>query len=742
MHVLIVDDNVGFSRLLRNQLVPDGFAVSATNDPAGARASALANQPNVLVVDADLPRGGAERALEGICQVLKAPAHTFLLTEGNPEAQAVAALASSFGVSEILVRPIPMLEFAEMIHAVLAQEPGTQPTPTEPVGERPVAPWEKDPNWGMDRPEPRVRTSRPVRDDPTLVRLTGLSNEELGEALLPPAPDVEAEEVTAPLIANLPAVEPREEPPPAPPEPEEPDRPVAPWDRDPGWGDRAEPLPPKPPPLAPPVTRAARIQPTRPAPPPPEPNEPVIQRARVLNIGILRKLTKIWARRQSGTLKAEGHPGTALFADGAPADVMSEIFAKEALESTLELSFSENRSEPNHRRPGFTEVLWTAAKELAEPKFIRFHGRKALEDCAWPGALDELPVHRHIKKIAQSADGYIGVRDLLEAIGVAEDPRVSEELSALECMGILKFADVREAKVTKPILLRPPEPEPEEEQKVEAPRRRTGRLRMDDDLADEELRQAGIAVDPEPSLETTLDEPSVDAPMPTPRRRTTSMRGQMELKRLRREKEHLERSDDWTVLGIPPTEDRSRVKAAAARMKQRYQDLAADDSLSEEARRLATEIASMVGRAAERARPPGENKLAGTNEDQAFLAGQQAGNQKDWETAVRCFRTAYKGDLNNAKYMGHYGWAMWRLAEHKNDAEAAKLRDDGIEMLRLSDQFDNDDDQVQLFLATAERERGEFARAEARCKRIQKRSPDFPGVDMLLGEIARARAGS
>jgi len=725
VHVLIVDDNVGFARLLRNQLVPDGFAVSATNDPDGARASALANQPNVLVVDADLPSGGATRALEGICQVLKAPAHTFLLTERSPEKPDILDLAASFGASEVLVRPIPMLQFAEMIHSVVDTEPGTHPKPSDEVAEKPVAPWDKDPNWGMDRPEVKARTSRPVRDDPTLPRVSEMTDEDLGAALLPEEPERDEQEEAAAEAAQA----------------EE--RPVAPWEKNPEWGAkepeppppeprRRERLPEKPPPLAPPVSRAARIS----APP----EEPVIQRPRVLNVGILRTLTKIWARRQTGTLKAQDHPGTALFADGAPADVMSEIFAKESLESTLTLSFAETRSEHNPRRQKFTDLLWKAAKELAEPQFLRFSGKKALEDCAWPHALDELPVHKDIKRIAQSADGYIGLKDLISAIGVDNPERLSAEMSALECMGLLKFAEVREAKVTKPILLRQPEPEPEPELK-EAPKRRTGRLRMDDDLADEELRAAGLSLDEEITAEKTLDrEPTLDEPAPKRRAARGSMREQMELKRLRREKEHLERSDDWTVLGIPPTEDRSQVKAAAARMRQRYQDIANDDSLPEEAHRLALDIAAMVTRSAERARPVAETAIKGTREDQAFLAGQQAMAAKDWDTAVRCFRTAYKTDLNNAKFMGFYGWSMWRLAEHKNDAEAAKMRDDGMEMLRLSDQFDNGDDAIQLYLATAEREKGEFARAEARCKRIQKRSPDFAGVDMLMGEIKRAKA--
>lgn len=795
MHVLIVDDNVGFSRLLRNQLVPDGFRVSATNDPAGARASALANQPNVLVVDADLPRGGAEVALEGICQVLKAPAHTFLLTERSPEKPDIVALAAHFGASEVLVRPIPMLQFAEMITAVLESEPGTVPSPSAAPAERPLAPWEADPNWGMERPELKVRTSKPVHDDPTLPRLDLLSDEAVGEALLPPEPrlrhdpaaqeaqeaqaDEEPLQEEAPLhelapppkfetpemplefskpsfqtFDEEPVVSPPQPPPklavvaPPPPTPPagprvvraEPERPRAPWEDDPDWGKSDEaPQPPK---------RKKKKKRPRPQPSvvldePVVDTGPVIQRPRVLNVGILQTLTKIWARRHSGTLRAENHPGTALFADGAPADVMSEIFAKEALESTLELTFSENRSEPNTRRENFTDILWGAAKELAEPQFVRIYGSKALEDCAWPAALDELPVAKEIKRVAAASDGYISLADLLDAIGVGGLPRIGLELSALEAMGIVKFAPVREAKVVRPVLLRKPEPLPEPDAVEEAATRRSGRLRMEDDLADAELAAAGLTPDETPTLrDVSIDkEPTLDAPArPRGRRKRPSMRGEMELKRLRREKEHLERSDEWTVLGIPPTEDRSMVKAAAARMKQRYQDIAADEELSEEARRLASDIAGMVGRAAEMARPPTDNPMQSSREDQAFGAGRKAMAGKDWDSAVRCFRTAYKADLNNAEFMGYYGWSMWRLAESKNDAESAKLREDGIEMMRLSDQFDNGNDHIQLFLASAEREKGELARAEARCNRILKRDEDFPGVAMLLAEITRAKA--
>ena len=679
MRVLIVDDNVGFARLLRDQLRPSGIQVNATPDPSGARASAKANQPTVLVVDAELPDRGAELALTGIVEVLQAPAHLVLVTERSPESPENQALAEAFGAAEVLRQPLPMLQLADILQRIVQGEPGLAPAEKKAPAEKPAAPWEQDPNWGLDRPRPQVRTTVPVRDDPTLTR--------------PPAP---AERGTKP-------------------------RPLAPWEKDPDWGASEPKAPPAP---APVTTGFKAALDASFADTPEEPSEP----PRILNVSILRKITRIWARRLAGTLKAKGHPGSALFAEGAPSDVMSEIFVKEALESRLELGFSETRTEPNFRRGEFTKLLWRTATELADPDFILRHGHKALEDCAFPKALDELPVHRDVKNLAQTADPYLPVSALLEALS-SSSREVSEQISALERLGLFKFADVRKAKAKKASYKRALEPAPMPELVEDRRGKRSGRLRMDEDTVDIPAPRGG---------RLRQDEARPPEPQGPP---TSAVDHELLVERLRRERDNLARADAWTVLGIPPTDDKREIRTAADRMLYRYHGIMDDTSNPEDARALAEEIASMVDKAIDNARPIGEEpQLVDSKEEQAFKQGQRAVRLKDWEMAVRCFRTAVRGEMNNPKYMGWQGWAQWRLAEQKSGADQARLRDDGLEMMRLSDSFDPSDDDVQLFLAQAELDSGILPRAKGRAQRVKERNPNAPGVDLLLNAIHRAVA--
>ncbi|MCP4808408.1 MAG: response regulator [Proteobacteria bacterium] len=665
MRVLIVDDNVGFARLLRDQLRPERIDVAATPDPSGARASARANRPDVLVVNAELPDDGCAKALDGIAEVLKKPAHVLLVTERSPTHEDVQALAERYGASHVAQQPLPMLGFVDILERALKTPAGLQPTDRVPAGEKPKAPWEQDPNWGLERPRPQVRTTVPVRGDPTLTR--------------PPAP---AERGDKP-------------------------RPLAPWEKDPAWG--AEKAPPKPKPAPATTTFAASFAQT-----PEEPSEP----PRLLNVSILRKLTRVWARRLAGTVTAKGHPGSAAFADGAPNDVMSEIFVQEALESRLELKFSETRSESNNRRLAFSKLLWRTAIELADPDFILRHGDKALEDCAFPAALEELPVHRDVKRLAESADPYLSVHALLDALN-STNSGVGEQLSALERLGLFKFASVRKAKASKKANYRraletAPMPDLVEDRRG----RRSGRVRAGDDERGGRVR-AQEPVGPPPS--------AVDH--------------SLMIERLRRERDQLARADAWIVLGIPPTEDRGQIRSAADRMLYRYHGIMDDPENPDEAREIAEEIAAMVDAAIRNAKPIGEEPdLVATKEEQVFEQGRRGVRLKDWDMAVKCFRTALKGDLNNARYMGWQGWAQWRLAEQKTGADQARLRDDGLEMMRLSDCFDTSDDDVQMFLAQAELDSGILPRAKGRAARVKERTPMQPGVDMLLQQIHRAIA--
>ena len=659
MRVLILDDNPSFARRVRDQLKSAGHAISACVDAQGARASAKANPPAVVLADADLEDVGT--CLEAMQQVLSEAAHLVLISEERgPGHEFIRGLCESFGASRVLMRPVPMLHLGEVLDEVVTQAPGLEPKPVDEVRERPVAPWDADPNWGLNRPGPQVRTSRPVRNDPTLTPTPALS---------------------APPELPKPPPKPRT-PPPPPPKPR-----------------YRPPPPPKP-----------RFE----APPPPRPAPTPARGERVINKANLRRLGNIWARRLSGQLKAANHPGTGLFADGAPVDIMSSIFARESIESTKQLDFAEGRGGSNVNRHDWGQELLTRALTLAQPDFLDRNGGRALQPCSWPEAIGDLELRADLITLARSADGYLPLFDHITAVGV--DGRLGRELSALVELGILRLSAPTRSTVEKPKLVRREELKAEPEPELDAtPKRRSGRLRR------------GGGRDKAATPQTLSPE--------------------QQLAQLRKELSSLSKADAWTILGISSDSGEEAVRSASTRLLERYEGIAGNPAYGPDIHRLAKEIAELVRYASKGAKPrdtklPQGPDLSGLPpEQQLFERGRMAVDAEDWNLAHKCFRKAQRIRMDDPRIMGWRGWAMWRLAGQSSGAEAGKLRSEGKELLELSDSWDASLDMCQFFLATAELESKQLERAAMRVQRLERRDSKVPGLDRLAARIRSMQKG-
>jgi CheY-like chemotaxis protein len=655
MRVLILDDNPSFARRVRDQLKPVGHEISACVDAQGARASAKANQPQLILADADLDR--IEDSLRSMEQVLAEPAHLVLISEDRgPENEEIRRICERFGVAQVLMRPVPMLHLGEVVLQVLDSPPGLQPRPVEEVRDRPVAPWDSDPNWGMDRPEPQARTSRPVIDDPTL-------------SPRPPAP--------------------RRSAPPPPSRREEP--------------THRAPSPSPPPPRPSPSPPRPRVQ----APPPPPPR----REEKIVNKANLRRLGNIWARRLSGHLKVENHPGSGLFADGAPVDIMSSIFARESIESRKRLDFAEGRGGSNINRHDWGQELLTRALTLATSDYLDRNGGRALQPCSWPEAIGDLELRDDLITLARSADGYLPLFDHITAVGV--DGNLARDLSALVELGILRLSEPTRARVDKVALVRREDLLAEPEPELDAtPRRRSGRLRMSEDHPKEEPTQ------------------ELDA--------------KQQLAALRKELANLSKADAWTILGIPSDSDVQAVKTASERLLQRYELISTNPAYGDDVHLLAREIAELVRYASKGAKPresiPAGPDLSGLPPDQQlFERGRMAVEAENWELAQKCLRKAQRLKMDDPRIMAWRGWATWRLAAQRSGAESDKLRHEGKELMELADSWDASMDQAQFFLATAELESQQLERAEMRVQRLQRRGSKAPGLERLAARIEAAR---
>ena len=116
--ILIVDDDLGTTKLLELVLLREGYDVVSVNDGWDALSAALTHHPNLILLDLMMPRvDGFE-----VCRNLRAKsqfAHTpiIFLTSVSDVEQKVAAFGS--GASDYIVKPVHPQELKVRIKALI-----------------------------------------------------------------------------------------------------------------------------------------------------------------------------------------------------------------------------------------------------------------------------------------------------------------------------------------------------------------------------------------------------------------------------------------------------------------------------------------------------------------------------------------------------------------------------------------------------------------------------------------------
>jgi two-component system response regulator MprA len=130
--VLIVEDNVRLVALLERALREHGFVVRAERDRESALVSALANEPDVFILDIGLrrPNDGIELIQELRARGIGAPA--LMLTGRNDVEDRVAGLNA--GADDYLGKPFEVDELIARIQALLRRARGAERTPRLVVG--------------------------------------------------------------------------------------------------------------------------------------------------------------------------------------------------------------------------------------------------------------------------------------------------------------------------------------------------------------------------------------------------------------------------------------------------------------------------------------------------------------------------------------------------------------------------------------------------------------------------------
>ena len=146
--ILVVDDSYDLVDLLQRVLRQQGFHVRSANDGEAGLASALANEPDLLILDVGLPaRNGFEVIQELRRRGVVVP--TLMLTARSDVADRVAGLNS--GADDYLVKPFDSDELIARVRALLRRSDGGGRVPRLRVGELTLDPLSREVQRGERR---------------------------------------------------------------------------------------------------------------------------------------------------------------------------------------------------------------------------------------------------------------------------------------------------------------------------------------------------------------------------------------------------------------------------------------------------------------------------------------------------------------------------------------------------------------------------------------------------------------
>ena len=121
-HVLIVEDNALVSGALRVLFEQTGRRVSVAGTVADAVAVAVADRPDLMLVDLTLPDGDGFAILEQLRGANRSPGVVVALT-GHDDPQLVER-CTSLGCTDVLLKPVPTRELLRRAGEWLGDVPG------------------------------------------------------------------------------------------------------------------------------------------------------------------------------------------------------------------------------------------------------------------------------------------------------------------------------------------------------------------------------------------------------------------------------------------------------------------------------------------------------------------------------------------------------------------------------------------------------------------------------------------
>lgn len=203
-------------------------------------------------------------------------------------------------------------------------------------------------------------------------------------------------------------------------------------------------------------------------------------------------------------------------------------------------------------------------------------------------------------------------------------------------------------------------------------------------------------------------------------------------RRLIRELETLAGAAPPTVLGIPKESHAHLVDEAAARMRQRYERFAVDNRLAQDVRDMSMRMVNAIDNAHKFFDFSAGQQTGGAVQDlgreiedelaQLLVQGRRCIALSEWEQADQLLSRAHRQQLDHVAVLANLGWA--RI--HNPSKVLERRTEEGRDFLLLAEQFDEDNEDGQYYLAQLLLVGGKLDAAVIRARRAMTAAPGEP----------------
>lgn len=476
-----------------------------------------------------------------------------------------------------------------------------------------------------------------------------------------------------------------------------------------------------------------------------------------LDLGNAVELARTWARRSNGVLLVRTATGSAwvTIANGGPADPAGMATLEDALGSGT-LDFEPCDVDGRGDYAGLGNLLWQRARaHCGDDAAARLSGT-CVGRSRYSEACEDLPIERPTRRLVASLGAQATpLAQVLSTAGL-EVGEVATDLLALANLGLVVVQEERPAK-REPSRAAPPRAEPPTYEVNRLPPPRS--LAPDRGGPPSPARVSQLRSVPPPrsvppgsvpprsvpprSVPPGSLPPGSLPPRSVPPRSVPPLTGARVLPkaddatlalRLRKEARLLEDQDAHTVLGVPQDSPAEMVARAGARMRERYENLTRSENA--EVRVLAQAMLNRVLAAIADIESPAPQKYTSPS-DEAFQAGKLAMDRGEWALADRYFARARDAEIDSPRNLAHLGWARF----HNLDLPVEERLAEGIEFLRLAEEFDAGYADGQYFLAVVLHRGGDDEGANRRLRRAIKVQPDHAPALALARKLRRGPTG-